>query len=51
MRRSNVISYGVGSIEEFKFHLVSWNKIGSPISEGGLGIRNLRLMNQALLGK
>jgi hypothetical protein len=46
-----VISYGVGSIEEFKFHLFSWNKIRSPISEGGLGIRNLRLMNQALLGK
>ena len=40
-----------GINEEFKFHLVSWNKICSLISEGGLGIRSLRLMNQALLRK
>jgi hypothetical protein len=37
--------------EEFKFHLVSWAKVCSPISEGGLGIRNLRTFNRALLGK
>jgi hypothetical protein len=40
---------GIG--EEFKFHLVSWAKVCSPISEGGLGIRNLRTFNRALLGK
>jgi hypothetical protein len=40
---------GVG--EEFKYHLVSWSKVCSPISEGGLGIRNLRIFNKALLGK
>ena len=37
--------------EEYKYNLVSWSKVCSPISEGGLGIRNLRLANQALLGK
>jgi len=42
----------VGSIgEEFKYHLVSWSKVCSPILEGGLGIRNLRIFNKALLGK
>jgi hypothetical protein len=37
--------------EEFKYHLVSWSKVCSPISEGGLGIRNLRIFNRALLEK
>jgi hypothetical protein len=37
--------------DEFKFHLVNWSKVCSPISEGGLGIRNLRTFNRALLGK
>jgi hypothetical protein len=37
--------------EEFKYHLVSWSKICEPICSGGLAIRNLRLFNQALLGK
>jgi hypothetical protein len=27
---------GIG--EEFKFHLVSWSKVCSPISEGGLEV-------------
>jgi hypothetical protein len=40
-----------GLNEEFKYHLVNWDKVCSPISEGGLGIRNLRVFNQALLGK
>jgi hypothetical protein len=40
---------GIG--EEFKFHLVNWSKVCSPISSGGLGIRNLRIFNKALLGK
>jgi hypothetical protein len=40
---------GIG--DEFKFHLVNWSKVCSPISEGGLGIRNLRTFNRALLGK
>jgi hypothetical protein len=39
---------GIG--EEFKFHLVNWAKVCSPISSGGLGIRNLRIFNMALLG-
>jgi hypothetical protein len=37
--------------DEFKFHLVKWSKVCSPISEGGLEIRNLRTFNRALLGK
>lgn len=37
--------------EEFKYHLVNWAKVCSLISEGGLGIRNLRMFNFALLGK
>jgi hypothetical protein len=40
---------GIG--DEFKFHLVNWSKVCSPIKEGGLGIRNLRCFNRALLGK
>jgi hypothetical protein len=40
---------GIG--EEFKFHLVYWSKVCSPIPSGGLGIRNLRIFNKALLGK
>jgi hypothetical protein len=37
--------------EKFKFHLVSLSTVCSSISKGGLGIRNLRIFNQALLGK
>jgi hypothetical protein len=37
--------------DEFKYYLVSWDKVCSLISEGGLGIRNLRAFNRALLGK
>ena len=37
--------------EEFKFHLVNWAKVCSPIREGGLCGRNLRCFNRALLGK
>jgi hypothetical protein len=37
--------------EEFKYHLVSWSKVCFPISEGGLGIQNMRIFNKALLGK
>ena len=40
---------GIG--EEFKFHSVNWPKVCSPVREGGLGIRNLRCFNRALLGK
>jgi hypothetical protein len=37
--------------DEFKYHLVSWSKVCSPVSVGGLGIRNLLMFNHALLGK
>jgi hypothetical protein len=40
-----------GMNEEFKYHLVEWDKVCTPIDEGGLGIRNIRRFNQALLGK
>jgi hypothetical protein len=34
-----------------KFHLVNWDLICTPLSNGGLNIRNLRRFNEALLGK
>jgi hypothetical protein len=37
--------------DEVKLHLVDWDRVYFPISEGGLGIRNMRKFNQALLGK
>jgi len=37
--------------KEFKFHLVKWSKICSPMQYDGLGVRNLSKFNQALLGK
>jgi hypothetical protein len=41
-----------GSFEEkVKFHLVKWDLICSPYINGGLAIKNVRLFNEALLGK
>uniref|UniRef100_A0A2N9EHP5 Reverse transcriptase domain-containing protein n=1 Tax=Fagus sylvatica TaxID=28930 RepID=A0A2N9EHP5_FAGSY len=39
------------SAEEGKFHLVKWEQVCSPYSNGGLAIRNIRQFNEALLGK
>jgi hypothetical protein len=39
-----------GLNDEVKLHLVDWDTVCSPISEGGLGIRNVRKSNQTLLG-
>jgi hypothetical protein len=39
------------SHRRLKYYLVSWSKVCSPTSEGGLGIRNLRMFNRALLRK
>lgn len=36
---------------EHKFHLMRWNLICSPFSEGGLSIRSLKAVNRALLNK
>jgi len=36
---------------DFKFHLVRWNIVKQPLSMGGLGVRDLRLFNEALLEK
>ena len=36
---------------DFKFHLVRWNIVKQSLSIGGLGVRDLRLFNEALLGK
>ena len=41
---------GGGLNDETKMHLVEWDKVCSPMDEGGLGIRNIRKLNQALLG-
>ena len=37
--------------EEFKHHLVGWDKVCTPIATGGLGIRKLTTFNQSLVGK
>jgi hypothetical protein len=37
--------------DEFKYHLVNWHAICTPIQQGGLGLRQLIPFNQALLGK
>ena len=34
-----------------KMHLVNWNVVCSPKSQGGLGVLNLGYMNDALLTK
>ena len=34
-----------------KIHLVKWATVCAPISSSGLGIRKIRLFNEALLGK
>ncbi|KAF5460976.1 hypothetical protein F2P56_020808 [Juglans regia] len=41
-----------GSLEdEKKFHLIKWENVCTPLSNGGLGLCNLRTFNKALLGK
>lgn len=40
-----------GRDEGKKLPLLKWNKVCKPKREGGLGIRPLKLMNAALLGK
>ncbi|KAL9859832.1 putative RNA-directed DNA polymerase [Arabidopsis thaliana] len=39
------------TVEKKRQHLLSWNRICRPKSEGGLGIRSAREMNKALLAK
>jgi hypothetical protein len=34
-----------------KYHLVRWDQVCSPITYGGLGVKNLIMFNKALLGK
>ena len=45
----NFLWGGLG--DEPKFHLVNWTTVCAPLSSSGLGIRNLRIFNVALLGK
>ena len=40
-----------GIREKHKFPLVKWSKICTPYNQGGLAVKNLRLFNEALLGK
>lgn len=37
--------------QEKKIHLVDWNPVCQMKRNGGLGIRPLKIVNQALLGK
>ena len=45
----NFLWGGMGEVA--KYHLVSWDQVCSPITCGGLGIKNLTMFNKALLGK
>ena len=45
----NFLWGGEGDI--IKVPLVSWNKVCTPIAQGGLGVRDLISFNKALLGK
>ena len=45
----NFLWDGIG--DEPKFHLVKWATICTPLSSSSLGIRKVRLFNEALLGK
>ena len=36
--------------DEFKYHLVIWRNVCDSLQNGGLGVQNLCLFNQALLG-
>ena len=40
---------GIG--EGKKFHLINWHQVCQPLKFGGLGLRNIRAFNRALLGK
>ena len=40
-----------GGSDARKIHLVNWKTVSQGKSKGGLGIRNLELLNRALLGK
>jgi hypothetical protein len=40
-----------GGSQTKKIHLVNWNSVCTPKSQGGLGVLNLGYMNDALLTK
>lgn len=40
-----------GNSEARKIHLVAWDVVCTNLRRGGLGIRSLRTMNKAMLGK
>jgi hypothetical protein len=48
LKKFNGTSCGGGMNDEVKMHLVQWNKVCSPLDEGGLEIRNVRRFNQVL---
>ncbi|KAL5711436.1 hypothetical protein ACHQM5_021892 [Ranunculus cassubicifolius] len=39
------------TLENHKYHLLSWEKLCIPMKQGGLGIKRLREVNRALLSK
>ena len=36
---------------DFEYYLVRWDIVKQPVSQGGLGIKDLHLFNDSLLGK
>jgi len=49
--QKKINKYLWGGLGEFKYHLVGWVKVCTPLASGGLGIRKLTTFNQSLLGK
>jgi hypothetical protein len=47
--QSNFLWGGLG--DGFKHHLVGWDTICSPLAQGGLRVRKVKVFNRALLGK
>jgi hypothetical protein len=47
--RRDFLLGGIG--DEFKFQLVKWSKMCTPLISGGLGVKNLIQFNRVLLSK
>ena len=50
-RKYRWIFLWIGAEENKRYHLVSWDNFYLPKFHGGLGIRKIRHLNNALLGK
>jgi hypothetical protein len=40
-----------GAEEKFRYHMAKWEMVSRPKDQGGLGIINMKIMNESLLVK